>query len=106
MKKVLILVFALFLAGCFKYYDQPVFTYFPPIDQLYFKCEKCGSYDGGIYGKGPLNHYRSEKAKKCHHDWKPITDEQFAIEVNERFNIDWNKEIPFFQRLQKYVDSK
>ena len=91
------------MIGCIKYYDQPVYTFFPPIDLLYYKCDKCSSYDGGIYGKGPLMHYRSENAKTCHHDWKQITEETFAIEVHEKFDVDWSKEIPFFQRLNKYV---
>ncbi|HLD35855.1 MAG TPA: hypothetical protein VJC37_03965 [Planctomycetota bacterium] len=91
--------------GCAKY-DQPVYGLLPPIACQYFKCDKCNSYDGGIYGKGPLNHYSSAKAKKCVHQWREIAIQDFAIGISKDFNVDWSKETPWWQRLDEYVSKK
>lgn len=65
-------------------YDRPVYRV-PPIARQYFKCPKCCSLDGGIYGKGPVAHYRSPAAARCVHDWQEITRAQFEEEVSRRF---------------------
>ncbi len=65
-------------------YDRPVYRV-PPIARQYFKCPKCCSLDGGIYGKGPVEHYRSPGAARCVHDWQEITRAQFEEEVSRRF---------------------
>jgi hypothetical protein len=89
---------------CHSPYDKPVYGFFPPIAAQYFKCTKCNSYDGGIYGKGPLKHYRAIDAKKCIHQWQEISMSDFAIGVNKDFNIDWSKDpMPYWQQLDEYT---
>ncbi len=85
-------------------YNQPVYNNLPPIIQEYYKCKKCNSFDGGIYGKGPLKSFRSEKANKCIHKWGKIKIEEFAQGVNEHFSIDWrNESMPFWKKLNEYI---
>jgi hypothetical protein len=75
--------------------DQP-----PPhdmIEQAYHYCEKCGSLEGGIYGKGPFKSFPGEGKKECIHEWKTITRGEFKRIAVEKYGVDWNKEIPFWQ---------
>lgn len=69
-------------------YDQPVYKLAPPIAREYYTCAKCNSFDGGIYGKGPLHHFRSNAAAHCHHDWRQIDYFHFLTGVNAQFGIE------------------
>jgi hypothetical protein len=73
-------------------HDQPL----PPITHEYFACEKCGSLDGGIYGKGPVKHFRTKTGHWCVHDWRLIDRAEFKRQATEVFGVDWSKEIPFW----------
>lgn len=66
------------------------------IEMAFFKCEKCRSLEGGIYGKGPFKSLRSPDAKACVHDWQPIDMVEFKKLGTEWRGVDWTKEIPFW----------
>ena len=72
-------------------YNRPVYTFLPPIKLEFHKCFRCNSYDGGVYGKGPLEHFRTENAKQCKHKWQEISKEQFITGVKSDFNVDLAK---------------
>lgn len=64
------------------------------IERAYFKCEKCKSLEGGIYGKGPLKYMHSPKSMECVHDWQRIEKDKF-----EKLSVEWydrscNEKIP------------
>ncbi len=69
-------------------YNRPVYTFMPPIRLEFHKCIRCSSYDGGVYGKGPLEHFRSKQATRCKHDWQKISKNDFIIGVKKEFNVD------------------
>ena len=62
----------------------------------YYKCEKCQSLEGGIYGKGPMKILHSKKSNWCIHKWKEINIKEFNELGTDWFKIDWSKEIPFW----------
>ena len=64
-------------------YDRPVYTIPPPCTIEHHKCFLCESYVGGVFGKGPLENFRSNKAKRCIHDWQEITKADFITGVLE-----------------------
>ena len=66
------------------------------IEMAFFKCEKCHSLEGGIYGKGPIKSLHSPEAKACVHDWRPIARVEFKKLGTEWKGVDWTKEIPFW----------
>lgn len=66
------------------------------IEMAFFKCEKCRSLEGGIYGKGPFKSLRSPDAKACVHDWQPIDMAEFKQLGTEWRGVDWAREIPFW----------
>jgi hypothetical protein len=70
--------------------------WFTPIVQQYHVCDRCGSLDGGNYGKGPTKSFRTEMGNQCVHQWRPITRNEFRALAAERFKVDWSKEIPFW----------
>jgi hypothetical protein len=59
-------------------------------------CDKCGSLDGGIYGKGPHKRLRSEPGAWCVHRWRLISHGEFKQQATVRFGVDWSQEIPFW----------
>ena len=69
---------------------------FPPITHEYHFCDKCGSLDGGVYGKGPHKRFRTDAGGWCVHDWQPIDRAEFKLQAAERFGMDWSQEIPFW----------
>ncbi|WP_156781881.1 hypothetical protein [Leptospira tipperaryensis] len=71
----------------------------PPIAVEFFECQKCNSYIGGIFGKGPLLKYKSENAKQCIHHWEKTTASKFEEEVRSHFQIDLQKD-EWFQRIK------
>jgi hypothetical protein len=90
----LLLVFT--LAGC-AIRDRPPHAFLPPIAEEYYVCAKCGSLDGGIYGKGPLAHFRSAGAATCRHQWMQITFADFKRQAQTRFPVQW-ADAPHFLR--------
>lgn len=90
------------MSGCFTFDKTNLPPHgdesFPPIAQEYYHCKHCGSLDGGIYGKGPTRHFRTEQGKTCTHDWQLISRDEFIKIGTERFHIDWSQEIPFWQQ--------
>ena len=86
-------------------YNRPVYTFMPPISLEFHKCFRCNSYDGGVYGKGPCEHFRSEKAKRCKHKWQQISKEAFITGVRSDFNVDLAKNSsPIWQTEQDSSD--
>jgi hypothetical protein len=69
-------------------FDNGYPPHLPPITKKYHVCDKCGSLDGGIYGKGPTDQYRTEQGKMCVHAWRGITREDFVALAVSRFNVD------------------
>jgi hypothetical protein len=82
------------LTGCAARYDRPPKT--KMIDMGFFMCPKCGSLSGGIFGKGPIRHYRSDAAVRCVHDWQSITKAEFQTQATARFGVDWSGETYFW----------
>jgi hypothetical protein len=95
MKRLIMIALACLAAGC-----AGCRTDRPPdhkmIEMAFFKCEKCHSLEGGIYGKGPFKSLRSPEAKTCVHDWQAIDMAQFKELGSEWRGADWTKEIPFW----------
>jgi len=87
---------ALVLVGCVTRYDRPPKT--KMIEMGFFSCPKCGSLSGGIFGKGPTRHYRSDAASRCVHDWLSITKSEFQRFATDHFGVDWSGEIYFWFR--------
>lgn len=71
------------------------------IELAFFKCEKCKSLEGGIYGKGPFKSFHATQAQNCVHDWQRIDMKQFKTLATEWQGIDWSSEIPFWSTEQK-----
>lgn len=95
MMKWMILMLAAVLTGC-----VGCRTDRPPkhkmIEMAFFKCEKCRSLEGGIYGKGPFKSLHADQAKACVHNWQSIDMKEFKALGTEWKGIDWTKEIPFW----------
>lgn len=66
------------------------------IEVAFFKCEKCKSLEGGIYGKGPFKSLHSTQASRCVHEWQRIDREEFKALGTKWSGIDWAAEIPFW----------
>jgi len=66
------------------------------IEMAFFKCEKCRSLEGGIYGKGPFKSLHALEAKTCVHEWRSIRRAEFKALGTEWLGIDWTKEISFW----------
>jgi hypothetical protein len=67
----------LLLTGCLIGPDRVPHAVLPPIAEEYYVCAKCGSLHGGIYGKGPLEYFRTPRADGCWHKWRQISKEEF-----------------------------
>lgn len=74
--------------------------WFSPIVQQYHVCDKCGSLDGGNYGKGPTRSFRSETSYTCLHQWRKISRKDFKGMATEQFQVDWSVENPFWAEDQ------
>jgi hypothetical protein len=100
MRTRMISVIACLLLGC-----AGCRTNQPPehktIDLSFFKCEKCKSLEGGIYGKGPFKSLHTIQAQNCVHDWQRIDMKEFKSLATERHSVDWSVEIPFWSEEQK-----
>lgn len=66
------------------------------IEQAYFKCERCKSIEGGIYGKGPFKKLHSKEAERCIHDWVRIDKEEFRKLGAQWYRVKWEDEIPWW----------
>ncbi|MFG0317905.1 MAG: hypothetical protein ACF8XB_11575 [Planctomycetota bacterium JB042] len=49
----------------------------------WFACDRCGSAEGGMYGKGAVVRDHSEAAPGCVHAWRPITKAEFRRRYEE-----------------------
>lgn len=67
------------------------------IEQAYFKCEKCRSIEGGIYGKGPLIELHSDDARSCVHGWRRIPKSEFRQPGEQWHQADWSDAIDFWR---------
>ena len=67
------------------------------IEQAYFKCGKCKSVEGGIYGKGPFMKLHAEEAPKCVHRWQRISRDEFKELAEQWHDVDWSTAIPYWQ---------
>ena len=95
MKTRVIIAMAGLLTGCAGFQTDR-----PPdhkmIEMTFFTCEKCRSLEGGIYGKGPFKSFHTTEAKKCIHQWQTISMGEFKALATQRNEIDWSREIPFW----------
>ena len=100
MKTLLIIMMTGLLVGC-----SGCRTDRPPehmmIEMAFFKCEKCKSLEGGIYGKGPFKSLHTPQAQKCVHDWQRIKMEEFKALATKWQGVEWSGEIPFWTTEQK-----
>lgn len=55
---------------------------------VWHTCPKCESLDGGCYPKNTTSSYRTEKGKKCTHQWKRITEKDFNQKWKEKTGND------------------
>ena len=83
------------LSSCASRYNQPPKTMM--IEEAFFACSKCGSLDGGIFGKGPVMHLSSADAAHCVHTWRTVSKSEFEALATQRFGVDWSKEIPYWR---------
>lgn len=90
----ILLLASLLLVGCATRYDRLPKT--EMIEMGFFTCPKCGSLSGGIFGKGPTRHYRSDTAKRCVHAWQTVTKPEFQRLATDRFGVDWSSETYFW----------
>ena len=103
MKRFLTLtiIAAFMLTGCATRYNRLPKT--KMIDMGFYTCASCGSLSGGIFGKGPTRHYRSDMASRCVHDWRSITMPEFQKLATARFAVDWSGEA-YFWSLKTQAD--
>lgn len=55
-----------------------------PFGIEYYECAKCGSIDGGYYGKDGVSSWRNKDGTFCYHNWMPISKEEFDKKWKER----------------------
>ena len=55
-----------------------------PLGIEYFECVKCGSLDGGYYGKGSVSSWINNGGTFCYHNWISISKEKFDKKWKER----------------------
>ena len=89
MKLILTLGFLIILSGCVtaKVNEAPTAGFKDP-PWVWHTCLKCGSLDGGCYPKNTTSSYRTDKGKKCIHQWKRITKEDYNQKWEEQTGED------------------
>ena len=68
------------------------------IDKSYWRCEKCGSLQGGIWGKGPTKFFDGPNRRWCVHRWEEISRDEFKRLASEQYGEDWSQESDRWQR--------
>jgi hypothetical protein len=68
------------------------------VERACFICDRCKSAQGGIYGKGPMRHFRSSTAPRCVHNWKKVSRTEFKEFAARVFGHDWSTDISFWSR--------
>lgn len=66
------------------------------VEMAFFKCEKCKSLEGGIYGKGPFRSLHTPEAQKCVHDWQRTSKEEYKALATQWQGVDWSSAIQFW----------
>lgn len=69
-------------------YKRSVYRNWTHVRAEFYVCPKCKSYEGGLYGVGPIRYYRSKDTASCIHDWVLITKDEFITGVKNDFNVD------------------
>jgi len=67
------------------------------IEQAFFKCNKCRSIEGGIYGKGPFMKLHDEKAAACVHRWQRINKDEFKELAEGWHDVNWGTPVGFWE---------
>jgi len=57
-------------------YDRPPSQHLM-IERAFFKCDRCAGFQGGNYGKGPLEYFPTPPSRKCRHAWVRIPEDEF-----------------------------
>ena len=68
------------------------------IEMAFFKCDKCRSLEGGIYGKGPFKSLHTPQAAQCVHNWQKISRDEFKALATQWQGVEWGSEIPFWTK--------
>lgn len=68
------------------------------VEMAFFKCEKCRSLEGGIYGKGPFKSFHSPQARTCIHQWQKINLGEFRTLATNWMGCDWTQEGQWWNR--------
>lgn len=63
--------------GCVETRPQPRADLINVLVQHYFECRRCGSLEGGYYGKNSVSRWNSAPQGKCRHRWREISQEVF-----------------------------
>ena len=100
MKAIILIIMAGLFSGCAGYRtNRP--TDHTMIEMAYFKCDKCRSLEGGIYGKGPFKSLHTPQADKCVHNWQKVSSDEFKALATQWQGVEWNDEIPFWTTEEK-----
>jgi hypothetical protein len=96
------LVFLFFFILAFFTWQWSIARKMPPsygvIEQAYYVCRKCKLLEGGIFGKGPIRKFHSNREWCWRSDWERISKQEF-IELAQRwYQEDLRKESDFWAR--------
>jgi len=95
MRRLTIIMMTGLLIGCYGCRTDR-----PPehmmIEMAFFKCEKCRSLEGGIYGKDLVRSLHTPQAKRCVHDWQRVSRDEFKTLATEWQGVNWSADIPFW----------
>lgn len=77
-------------------FDRKPYRFLPPKGEVFFRCGKCASLEGGIYGRGPFERLRTTKAGWCRHAWKTVTALEFMRFAQETFSFQLEARNPWW----------
>jgi len=72
-----VLVVLVAAMGCVEMRPQPRTDLTNVLAQHYFECRRCGSLEGGYYGKNSVSRWDDPKQGWCRHRWQEISREDF-----------------------------
>lgn len=67
------------------------------IEQKYFKCEESKNLRGGNFGVGPTKRFGPTEAACTEAEWVEVDKAEFKRLATSWYEVDWSKEIPFWQ---------